>query len=124
MWSVSFFLIFAVLFSLIEVSSMISQRISELLPHIRSYFKDKPVVRAWLFGSCSRGEESSKSDIDILVDYDESNGALSLLKIGGMLMELSGILGRRVDLVESQGLKDFARPSVDHDKILIYERDS
>ena len=102
---------------------MISQRISDLLPSIRSYFKDQPVVRAWLFGSCSRGEESSKSDIDILVDYDESNGALSLLKIGGRLMELSSLLGRRVDLVESQGLKDFARQSVDHDKILIYERD-
>lgn len=101
---------------------MISKKISSMLPTIRDFFKDKPVLRAWLFGSCSRGEETAESDIDILVDYDESNGTLSLLKIGGMLMDLSELLGRRVDLVESQGLKDFARPSVDRDKILIYER--
>lgn len=79
-------------------------------------------MRAWLFGSCSRGEERKDSDLDILVDYDESNGAISLLKIGAMLMDLSDIVGRRVDLVEAQGLKDFAIPSVNNDKILIYER--
>lgn len=93
-----------------------------MLPVIRNYFQDKPVLRAWLFGSCSRGEETSSSDIDILVDYDESTGVVSLFKIGGMLMELSHLLGPQVDLVESQGLKEFARPSVDRDKILIYER--
>ncbi len=101
---------------------MVNKNIFDLIPVIKHYFQDKPVLRAWLFGSCSRGEETPSSDIDILVDFDESKGVVSLLKIGGMLMELSGLLGRRVDLVESQGLKEFARPSVDKDKILIYER--
>ncbi len=101
---------------------MINKKIFDMLPVIRNYFQDKPVLRAWLFGSCSRGEETSSSDIDILVDYDESTGVVSLFKIGGMLMELSHLLGPQVDLVESQGLKEFARPSVDRDKILIYER--
>lgn len=103
---------------------MINQKIYDIIPVIKRYFSDKPVLRAWLFGSCSRGEETPTSDIDILVDYDESNGVVSLLKIGGMLMELSHLLGRQVDLVESQGLKEFARASVDRDKILIYERES
>lgn len=80
--------------------------------------------RAWLFGSCSRGEETPDSDMDILVDYDESAGALSLLTIGGMLMDLSDIAGRRVDLVETEGLKEFAVSSINRDKILIYERES
>ncbi|MDE6017746.1 MAG: nucleotidyltransferase domain-containing protein [Muribaculaceae bacterium] len=103
---------------------MINQKIYDIIPVIKRYFSDKPVLRAWLFGSCSRGEETPMSDIDILVDYDESNGVVSLLKIGGMLMELSHLLGRQVDLVESQGLKEYARASVDRDKILIYERES
>ena len=103
---------------------MINKKILDIIPVIKSYFRDKPVVRAWIFGSCSRGEETPESDIDILVDYDETNGALSILKIGGMLMDLSDLVGRRVDLVESQGIKDFARASVDQDKILIYERDN
>lgn len=101
---------------------MISKTISNFIPAIRSYFKDKPVIRAWLFGSFSRGEERDESDVDILVDYDHSNGYVSLLTMGGMLMDLSDIVGRQVDLVDNQGLKDFARKSVENDKILIYER--
>ncbi len=103
---------------------MVNKKISDIIPVIKNYFQDKPVLRAWLFGSYSRGEETPSSDIDILVDYDESKGVVSLLKIGGMLMELSHLLGRQVDLVESEGLKEFARASVDRDKILIYERKS
>lgn len=82
----------------------------------------QPILRAWLFGSCSRGEETAVSDIDILVDYDNSNGIISLFTMGGILMDLSELLGRKVDLIERRGLKDFARKSVDRDKILIYER--
>ncbi|MBD5329278.1 MAG: nucleotidyltransferase [Bacteroides sp.] len=101
---------------------MISKRISDLLPAFRKYFQNMPVLRAWLFGSYSRGEETTESDIDILVDYDRTNGRVSLLKMGGMLMDLSEIAGCKVDLVDNRGLMDFARKSVDNDKILIYER--
>lgn len=101
---------------------MLNDKIRDLIPTIQEYMKTKPIIRAWLFGSFSRGEETSESDIDILVDYDESNGIVSLFKMGGMLMDLSTLMGRRVDLVDNSGLKEFARKSVDHDKILIYER--
>lgn len=37
-------------------------------------------------------------------------------------MDLTELLERKVDLVENNGLLDFARKSVDQDKILIYER--
>lgn len=82
----------------------------------------QPIKRAWLFGSCSRGEDTSSSDIDILVDYDNSNSLVSLFKMGSILMDLTELLERKVDLVENNGLLDFARKSVDQDKILIYER--
>ncbi len=101
---------------------MVNKRISDLLPAFKNYFQKMPVLRAWLFGSCSRGEETEDSDIDILVDYDRTNGRVSLLKMGGMLMDLSEIAGCKVDLVDNRGLKAFARESVENDKILIYER--
>lgn len=82
----------------------------------------QPVKKAWLFGSYSRGEETDSSDIDILVDYDNSNGLVSLFKMGGILMDLTDLLDCKVDLVEVRGLKSFARDSVNRDKILIYER--
>ena len=37
-------------------------------------------------------------------------------------MDLSDLLGRKVDLVDNEGLLDFARESVEQDRILIYER--
>lgn len=103
---------------------MVSHKISQLIPSVREYFRGQPVVRAWLFGSCSRGEETPDSDVDILVDYDHSHGIVSLFKMGGMLMDLSDLIGRKVDLVDNAGLLQFARESVDRDKILIYERAS
>lgn len=103
---------------------MINQNLYNLLPIIRNYFTGQPILRAWLFGSYSRGEETSDSDVDILVDFDNSQGLVSLFKMGGMLMDLSDLLGKRVDLVDNKGLMDFARKSVDADKILIYERPS
>ncbi len=101
---------------------MINPKIKDFIPKIREYLSGQPVIRAWLFGSYSRGEENPDSDIDILVDYDRSAGKISLFKMGGMLMDLSELLGRKVDLVDNEGLLDFARPSVEHDRILIYER--
>lgn len=99
-----------------------NDRIKSLIPKIQEYMKTKPILRAWFFGSYSRGEETPESDINILVDYDRSNGRFSLFTMGGMLMDLSEILGNQVDLVDNRGLMQFARESVEHDKILIYER--
>ena len=84
--------------------------------------KTKPILRAWLFGSYSRGEETPESDIDILVDYDRSNAKVSLFTMSGIMMDLSALLGNQVDLVDNRGLMQFARKSVENDKILIYER--
>ena len=103
---------------------MISDRIKQLIPTIQQFMAGQPILRAWLFGSCSRGEETEESDIDVLVDYDNSQGIVSLLRMGGILMDLSDLLGRRVDLVENKGLMNFARASIERDKILIYERRS
>jgi predicted nucleotidyltransferase len=88
---------------------------------IADYFKTQPVMKAWLFGSFARGEETPDSDIDILVEYDE-NARISLLKISHMMGELERSTGRRVDLIEEGCLLPFAQESANRDKQLIYER--
>lgn len=88
---------------------------------IAEYFKTQPVLKAWLFGSFSRGEERPDSDVDILVVYDRTQ-RIGLLKIAGMMVDLEQKLKRPVDLVEEKGLLQFAKKSVNKDKILIYER--
>ena len=100
---------------------MINPSISQILPSIRDFFATQPVAKAWLFGSCSRGVERPDSDIDLLVAYDpECN--ISLMGISRMICSLSTLTGRKVDIVEEGRLKPFAIPSVNHDRILIYER--
>jgi len=39
-----------------------------------------------------------------------------------MWCDLEKLLDRRVDFVEEGSLSEFARESVEHDKILVYER--
>ena len=87
---------------------------------IADYFKTLPVLKAYLFGSFSRGEETESSDIDILIVLDDSQHVG--LKFFGMYEDLKDLLGRKVDLVTERSLAPFARESVDRDKILIYER--
>ena len=86
---------------------------------IADYFKTQPVLKAWLFGSYSRGEQCEDSDVDILIVPDQGVG---LFKLSGMHLDLQNILKIRVDLVTEKGLLPFARESADRDKILIYER--
>ena len=87
---------------------------------IADYFKTQPVLKAWLFGSFARGEETPRSDVDILVllDHSEPIG----LQFFGMWNDLERLLDRKVDLVEEGYLLPFAEESANRDKQLIYER--
>ncbi|MDZ4809386.1 MAG: nucleotidyltransferase domain-containing protein [Bacteroidota bacterium] len=40
------------------------------LETIKDYFRTRPVLKAYLFGSYVRGQADNQSDIDILVDLD------------------------------------------------------
>ena len=88
---------------------------------IADYFKTQPVLKAWLFGSFARGEETPLSDVDLLVQYDDK-ARISLLKHCAIMNDLEELLDRKVDLVEDGELLPFAVESANHDKKLIYER--
>ena len=102
-------------------TNMPSVDVQNMIPKIQEYLATQPVERAYLFGSCARGEERPDSDIDLLVNYTDSN-SLSLLDIGGMISDLSERLHRPVDLIEEDYLMPFAQASANRDKIMIYER--
>lgn len=89
---------------------------------IAEYFKTQPVLKAWLFGSFARGEETPDSDVDILFVPDRSGKPFTLFTMGGIYMDLKDLLGRNVDLVEDGSLRPYAEKTANRDKILIYER--
>jgi len=86
------------------------------------YFKQKPIDKAWVFGSFSRGEEKPDSDVDIMITFVP--GAKMGLSFFGMIIELEQRLNRPVDLVVQGDLLPFAVDSAEHDKVLVYERAS
>ena len=94
-----------------------------LIAKIKEYFAGQPVVRAWLFGSMSRGSENATSDVDILVQFDP-HAQVGLFEHASMVMDLESILRRAVDLVTDGTLLQWVREQADRDKILIYERET
>lgn len=95
---------------------------SNIIDKIKDYLINKPIEKAWLFGSFSRGEENDESDIDLIVEF--SKGVRIGLEYFRIIGELEEICERRVDLAESDMLDKRVEANVNKDKILIYERAS
>ena len=87
---------------------------------IQKYFGTKPVLNAYVFGSYAKGNANELSDIDILVelDYDQRIG----LEFIQMQLDLEEILNTKVDLVSSNGLSKYIKPTIELEKKLIYAR--
>lgn len=90
------------------------------LESLKQFFADKPVKRAYLFGSFARGDADDRSDVDILVelDYSQKIG----LKFLSMQIALEEMLNRKVDFVTERSLEAFMRPFVEKERMLLYER--
>ncbi|MGA2838050.1 MAG: nucleotidyltransferase domain-containing protein [Acidimicrobiales bacterium] len=67
-----------------------------------------------VFGSVARGEDEGTSDIDLVVEVPPSTG---LFALGQLEHELEELLGAKVDLVTSDGLRPDVRAEVDRDAI-------
>jgi predicted nucleotidyltransferase len=78
------------------------------------------VVKAELFGSLARGDETPDSDVDLLVVYDETRPkGFSAFSIFG---ELEESIGRKVDIVQEHLLHDFVKKNIQDSREVIYER--
>ncbi len=79
----------------------IKRKLESLKPKLMENFKVKSVG---VFGSYVRGEERRGSDLDVLVEFEDS-AKLSLLDFVRLENFLSEKLGVKVDLVEKSTLK-------------------
>lgn len=93
----------------------------KIIETLRLYFKEQPVLKAWLFGSFAKGEQKTGSDIDILVAFDDGVG---LFQYASMQSDLEDILDKEVDLVSESSLFPWVKESVFNDRVLIYERET
>lgn len=72
-----------------------------------------------LFGSILRDDFRPDSDVDVLVEFGPE-GTPSLLDLGGMLMELTEMLGRQVDLKTWGFMSDRVRRQVERERRVEY----
>lgn len=74
-------------------AALVAQR--DLLEDVMSRYR---ASNPRIFGSVARGDASTHSDIDLLVDL-HPDGGNALLRLSGIAEELSNALGTRVDVV-------------------------
>jgi predicted nucleotidyltransferase len=96
-------------------------------PHIQ--LPDRTIAefcRRWeirefsLFGSVLRDDFRPESDIDVVVSF-QAGARWSLLDLATMQEELSGILGRAVDLIEAEALRNpYRRAAILGSKQVVY----
>ena len=86
-------------------SQIFKDRRSDILAIASKY----PVRNLRIFGSVLRGDDTDKSDIDLLVD---ALPGTTLFELGGLQDELQSSLGIKVDLLTPQELPLYFREKV------------
>ncbi len=71
--------------------------------------KEYKVKKIGVFGSCVKNNNTKKSDLDILVDFED---AISLLKFVRLENYLQGLLKIKIDLVFSGNLRPEIRDTI------------
>ncbi|HEY4759776.1 MAG TPA: nucleotidyltransferase family protein [Thermoguttaceae bacterium] len=71
-----------------------------------------------VFGSMARGEANAQSDLDLLVEFSKRK---SLLALVALERKLTGVMGRKVDLLTEAALSPYLRERIKKDLRIIYE---
>jgi len=88
----------------------ISEISQKTLPVLRKY----GILSASVVGSVARGQQTLKSDIDIVIDVIQP---ISLLTFARIKLELEEILQTKVDLIERSAIKPRIRKYILQDEI-------
>jgi hypothetical protein len=95
------------------------------IPHDRvsEFCRRHSICRLTLFGSILRDDFNPESDVDILVEF-EPGRAPGLIRLSGMELELSELLGgRKTDMRTLQDLSRYFREKVISESEILYERE-
>ena len=96
--------------------------VTQKLDHIVELCQRHSVRRLALFGSAVRDDfDPDHSDVDFVVDFDPMEPQGHADAYFGLLAHLESLLGRRVDLVESAGLRNpYRRREIEATQVLVY----
>ena len=77
--------------------------------------KKYPLASIELFGSYARNEQTSESDVDVIVEFHEPVG----IEFVDLLIELETILGKPVDLISKKTMRPKLKPFIEPDLIAV-----
>jgi uncharacterized protein len=93
-------------------SSLVLKKIRK---HARELKKDFRVKEIYLFGSVARNQATAKSDVDLLIEF--SSNDVGLFEFIRLKDYLESILGRHVDLVTRDALKEWMRAEIEREAV-------
>ncbi|GAB64323.1 MAG: nucleotidyltransferase [Candidatus Jettenia sp.] len=86
------------------------KKIEDILKKHKKELAEKYRVKEiGIFGSYARGEQKKRSDVDILVEFEEVPDLFKFLELERYLEELLGV---RVDLVRKEALREELKDTV------------
>ena len=81
------------------------------LEALQSFCRSHHIRQLSVFGSILHGDAHADSDLDLLVEF-EPGYSVGLIRMAGIQLELSALLGRPVDLRTAQELSRYIRDEV------------
>lgn len=88
------------------------EEIKNILNKNREFLRNKfNAVNFLLFGSYAKGEQTSESDIDFLVEFDASKN-VDMFDFIDLQEYLEELFGKNIDLGTPKGLKSFIKSAI------------
>ena len=91
-----------------------AEKVNQIKEKAGPILKQYGVVRSSLFGSAARGDDTDKSDIDILVEFRDSVGLFTLAKLR---FQLEDALNKKVDVFTYRSVYPRLREYVEKDEV-------
>lgn len=85
----------------VSIREMVLSLLSLHYPEMRERFGIESVA---LFGSVSRGEDTTESDVDVLYTFQE--GKATYRNLSGLSLYLEELLGRKINLVSRKWIDE------------------
>lgn len=97
--------------------------IEDKIGPIKALCEANRVKHLYVFGSATRNDFDKDSDIDFVVDFNESDPYLYTDLYFNLKFELEELLQRKIDLLEDRAIDNQTfREELDSSKVLIYEQ--
>ena len=95
---------------------------AEVIAILRAHeaeLKAAGIVHLSLFGSTARGDQTPESDVDLMIEYEDSKME-SLLTLGGWIADVEDMLGVEVHILPKRWMRERVRGQALKDAVDVF----